>query len=401
MASIIPLPVEALTPSIIRQAVENACCRLNDEQRHLLFRVASDSDLAHWREFPAPPAKNGFHQLQCLDDEPLLYGVLASSTASNEPPSPLGGATVAYATFYMAYSTWDGRVLYLDQVNFIDNERADDLEISMRRLLARVALLLACSRFTWQQWGAPKETPTTPSTLGPIPVPEHLEGWLTLHWSRSSMIEFLGGSNPSTTSTANARAGTRAAISDAVSLLNPSSAGDAGARPSIRLRLATSDDVEAIGRLVQGLADFEKEPGAVHVTTRHYQQDGFDGHPPLFYCVLLDSVGNGTVDPSAPPSTCAFGMALVHFQENLKSGRFLYLEDLFIEESYRGLGGGGLVMRALAKVSVSLGCSRMVWQALHWNTPALTFYGKLGAKVQVGLETLRYTGIELKEFANV
>jgi hypothetical protein len=59
------------------------------------------------------------------------------------------------------------------------------------------------------------------------------------------------------------------------------------------------------------------------------------------------------------------------------------------------------VMRALAAVSVSLGCSRMVWQALHWNTPALTFYGKLGAKVQIGLETLRYTGSALQEFARM
>jgi GNAT superfamily N-acetyltransferase len=400
MTSIIPLPVEALTPTIIRQAVKNACCQCNEEQCLWSFRVASDSDLAKWRDLRSPPMKNGFHQLRCLDDEPLLYGVVATSATSNEDPSPLGGATLAYATFYMAYSTWDGRVLYLDQVNNTGNERADDLESKMRQCLARAAILLECSRFTWQQWGAPKATPTTASTFGSTPVAEHLEGWLTLHWSRSSMLEFLGGSNSSDTITANARAGTRAAISDALNSLNLSPVDEAGVGPAIRLRLATSDDVEIIGRLVQGLADFEKEPDAVHVTTRHYQQDGFDGHPPLFYCVLLDSL-EGNENPSASPSTYTFGMALVNFQESLKSGRFLYLEDLFIEEPYRGLGGGGSAMRALAKVSVSLSCSRMVWQALHWNTPALTFYGKLGAKVQVGLETLRYTGSALEEFTKM
>jgi GNAT superfamily N-acetyltransferase len=396
MSPFTPLPVDALTPSIIRQAVENACCRFNDEQRQWSFRVASDFDLASLREraLPSPTLKNDFHQFRCLDDESLLYGVVSTSTTYND------FASLAYATFYMAYSTWDGRVLCLDQVNATDNEVTENLDISMRRLLARVALLLECSRFTWQQWGAPKATTTTPSTFGRTPAPEHLEGWLTLHWTRSSMLEYLGESVHSGTSTADVRAGSRTAISDTLSLLNSSSGGETGVRSSIRLRLATAADVEIIGRLVQGLADFEKEPDAVHVTSRHYRQDGFDGHPPLFYCLLLDSI-EGRVGPSSSPSTYTFGMALVNFQECLKNGRFLYLEDLFIEEPYRGLGGGGLVMRALAAVSVSLGFSRMVWQALHWNTPALTFYGKLGAKVQIGLETLRYTGSALQEFARM
>ena len=41
-------------------------------------------------------------------------------------------------------------------------------------------------------------------------------------------------------------------------------------------------------------------------------------------------------------------------------------------------------MKALAVVAQSLGCTCMKWQALDWNTPALNFYDKIGAKVDKG-----------------
>lgn len=217
------------------------------------------------------------------------------------------------------------------------------------------------------------------------PPPEVLHGWLTLNWSASDITKFLL-LNDSSSIANHGDIRTAFAESLTTSICDNS---------KFRLRLATEEDLDAISRLVHGLADYEEEPDAVHVTKNHYRCDGFSTEPPLFYCVLLDSV-DGLNDSSY---TC--GMAFCYVARRKTGGMFLYLEDLFIEQGYRGAGAGMIVMRTLASVSLSLGCSKMVWQALDWNTPALNFYNKLGARVVEGLITARFTGEALKTFALV
>jgi ribosomal protein S18 acetylase RimI-like enzyme len=55
----------------------------------------------------------------------------------------------------------------------------------------------------------------------------------------------------------------------------------------------------------------------------------------------------------------------------------LYVEDLIVSESARGLGIGRLLMARLAAIAQQRGCSRMSLAVLHWN-PARAFYGRLG-----------------------
>jgi GNAT superfamily N-acetyltransferase len=157
--------------------------------------------------------------------------------------------------------------------------------------------------------------------------------------------------------------------------------------------MATNEDAETIMRLVQGLAVYENEPDSVHVTTDDYRRDG-GSEEPLFFCVLLEdneSVKNGK------PHCC--GMVFLYFGYELGKGRFLYLEDLYLEEGYRKLGGGSLAMKTLAKMSLGLGCQNFYWMALDWNTPALNLYEKIGGKVQKGVLVARYTNETLREFA--
>ena len=91
-------------------------------------------------------------------------------------------------------------------------------------------------------------------------------------------------------------------------------------------------------------------------------------------------------------------MAFLYFGYDVDTGRFLYLEDLFVEENMRGKGCGSLVMAALALIAKGAGCIGFVWQALDWNTPALTFYENIGAEVQDGLLTTRFCGETLRDF---
>jgi len=58
----------------------------------------------------------------------------------------------------------------------------------------------------------------------------------------------------------------------------------------------------------------------------------------------------------------------------------LYLEDVFVQEGYRGRGVGFRLLRRCVDEARSKGCGRMEWAVLTWNQKALDFYERLGAK---------------------
>ena len=220
--------------------------------------------------------------------------------------------------------------------------------------------------------------------------PELLNGWLTLCMDRAAMEVYASRITAGTEKLDRFKEPLsptliQRAVDRCVSAMNASN------KFKFALRLAKQNDVDTIFRLVYGLAVYEKEPDAVSVKAEHYSRDGFSDQP-LFYCLLVDYT-----DSSGQVTTC--GMALCYFGFSLGDGRFLYLEDLFFEEEYRKLGGGTMLMAALACIGLSVQCDRFFWQALDWNTPALTFYNQVGATIQEGVLTARYKGNSLKRFA--
>jgi GNAT superfamily N-acetyltransferase len=58
----------------------------------------------------------------------------------------------------------------------------------------------------------------------------------------------------------------------------------------------------------------------------------------------------------------------------------LYLEDIYVDEEFRGRGIGGLLFRRCVKEASKNGCGRMEWAVLAWNTRAMGFYEKIGAR---------------------
>jgi hypothetical protein len=55
---------------------------------------------------------------------------------------------VGCATFYIAYSSWNGRILYIDRLEC--KSLNDETEELLLRILADVALALNCVRLTWR-----------------------------------------------------------------------------------------------------------------------------------------------------------------------------------------------------------------------------------------------------------
>lgn len=210
------------------------------------------------------------------------------------------------------------------------------------------------------------------------------DGVLTLRMDRPSMDAFLSSQKNLNVYIKSPAATANAAVDAAFEPVNASLA-----ESNLRLKRATAKDVTDIRMLIQGLADHVKESDAVNITLDQLQLDGFETPTPLYHCLLLQDVET--------EKSC--GVAVFYFGYDIDTGRFLYLEDLFIEEAYRGKGAGKSVMLVLASIAHMSDCGSFVWQALDWNTPSLNFYAKMGAEIQKGLLTSKFAGDKLVSMA--
>jgi GNAT superfamily N-acetyltransferase len=135
--------------------------------------------------------------------------------------------------------------------------------------------------------------------------------------------------------------------------------------PSVTIRAAGASDAATIVRLIRALAAYENMLDQAYITEADVLRDGF-GAQPCFECLLAEVGGD------------AVGLAIHRPSYSTFDGRpGLYVEDLFVSDSARGLGIGHLLMARLAAIAQARGCSRMSLAVLHWN-PARAFYGRLG-----------------------
>ena len=134
------------------------------------------------------------------------------------------------------------------------------------------------------------------------------------------------------------------------------------------IRKATKNDMPSVLELIQELATFEKEPDAVVVTVDDLIRDGFSENP-LFQSFVAE-VENEII-----------GMALFYYRYSTWKGKTIHLEDLIVKESKRGTGAGFALYKEIIKQGKAENVRRIEWTVLDWNTPAIDFYEKSGAKV--------------------
>ena len=78
----------------------------------------------------------------------------------------------------------------------------------------------------------------------------------------------------------------------------------------------------------------------------------------------------------------------------------IYIEDLYVDEAFRGRGFGSALLRYVANLAVERYCGRLEWAVLDWNEPAINFYKKLGAVPMNQWTVFRVTDDELKKLAD-
>ena len=153
------------------------------------------------------------------------------------------------------------------------------------------------------------------------------------------------------------------------------------------IRKATKNDMPSVLELIQELATFEKEPDAVVVTVADLVRDGFSENP-LFQCFVAEVDGE------------IIGMALYYYRYSTWKGKTIHLEDLIVKENKRGTGAGFALYKEIIKQGKAENVRRIEWNVLDWNTPAIDFYEKSGAKVLGDWRVVHMDDKGIEQFLN-
>jgi GNAT superfamily N-acetyltransferase/uncharacterized protein YjiS (DUF1127 family) len=354
------------------------------------------------------------HEFLALEDVPLttveiLEGDMTRSRQNGVMPFYIiieekeedgGYYMMGISLWSFGYSTWKGRIMNLDLII------AGVYEQYMMTCLAKIAQSLDCQRIEYR---AP---PKIASIFKDAHGADLLSEWITLRIGRTDMTKFLQtkvswskrmtnkgafgwlGQNQKSNEDNERVSHSNKTIKESIDILTEDMNKILGQRSlngstSIRLRQATKYDARSILEMVHDLADFENAPNEVTVSSSTYKRD-IGGPIPMFHCILVETVNNKDL------STEVVGYCVFYVSYSPK-GKYLWLEDLFIQDDYRRLGCGKALMYVLAQLAMDRKYHSLLWQVLEWNKIALDFYEKLDVPKVLELEAIRFDNEKMNQ----
>ncbi|MEP7144451.1 MAG: GNAT family N-acetyltransferase, partial [Ferruginibacter sp.] len=134
---------------------------------------------------------------------------------------------------------------------------------------------------------------------------------------------------------------------------------------SITIRKAGQHDFPAILSLINEFALFQKTPAKVTITLEQMEKEkGF------FQCFVAET------DQHTIIGFASFFIAYYSW-----TGKALYLDDLYVTESYRNKKIGAQLLNAVIDLAKKEQCKKLRWQVSNWNENAIGFYKKIGATI--------------------
>jgi GNAT superfamily N-acetyltransferase len=134
---------------------------------------------------------------------------------------------------------------------------------------------------------------------------------------------------------------------------------------NITIRKGIEADYPAIIDLINEFAHFQKTPERVTNTVEQMRADNN-----LFQCFVAVDDRNRIV-----------GYAAWFFAYFSWTGKALYLDDLYVIESARGLAIGTRLLQTVIDHATATNCVKVRWQVSNWNKTAIAFYRKMGAQI--------------------
>ena len=157
---------------------------------------------------------------------------------------------------------------------------------------------------------------------------------------------------------------------------------------SLSVRRATRADVPLLFQLIKGLAAYERRP-----------QDVTGSEEALAYWLFERRVGVVLIG-ELEGRAVAYALYYPVFGSFAAAGS-VHLEDLFVLPELRGRGLGRQLLAHVAADVLAEGYTGMEWSALAWNTPAVTFYSRLGATQETGRTYMSFTHPQLQALADL
>ncbi len=77
----------------------------------------------------------------------------------------------------------------------------------------------------------------------------------------------------------------------------------------------------------------------------------------------------------------------------------LYMEDLFVEEKWRGHGIGYKLLAHVAAIAIECGYHAVNWSVFKWNENAIGFYRRIGGQQLEAWDHFSLTGEALRDLA--
>lgn len=135
----------------------------------------------------------------------------------------------------------------------------------------------------------------------------------------------------------------------------------------IKLEKTKPQNISALLKLMREFAEFENLLEFLEVTENDLHEAFFGEHSFVQSLVALDE-----------ETPIAYAIFFPYFS-SFRGQKSVYLEDIYISETYRKYGLGEKMIKEIAKIGKEFGAVRMDFQVLKWNTPAVNFYKKHGA----------------------
>lgn len=156
---------------------------------------------------------------------------------------------------------------------------------------------------------------------------------------------------------------------------------------SLEIRRAKPDDTDIIFAFINQLAIYEKAPKEVITDASQINKTLFCETPQAH--ALIAEINQQVI-----------GYAIYFYSYSTWLGKQgIYLEDLYVSPSSRGMGAGKALLKEIAKIATQNNCGRVEWSVLDWNKPAIDFYQSFGAKPKDEWIVYRLDGDKLTEFA--
>ena len=134
---------------------------------------------------------------------------------------------------------------------------------------------------------------------------------------------------------------------------------------NINIRPSQKEDFIQIIELFKEFAAFEKLPEKMinSVDRMNNEQDYFN-------CFVAETSDKKII-----------GYVTYFFCYYTWTGKSLYMDDLYVTQSYRANGIGTQLLNKVIEFAKQSECHKLRWQVSNWNEHAIKFYKNIGAEI--------------------